>query len=270
MNNVRIAAITCQSPVGEIDRNLSETIAWTKKASQAGADLVCFPELNITGYCNRPEMADIAQPFPGHVSVELSRLAETENIIVLAGMAQFNAHGLPFASHVVFLPNGKTGIYHKVHIAPPEKSTFTPGNSIPVFHAGGMTFGIQLCFDAHFPELSAVMTGKGAEVLFFPHASPRGNAEEKHSSWLRHLTARAFDNSVFVVACNQIGENCNGLVFPGNAMVIGPSGEVLAKDTQPDASMLLVDLKAADLEAVRAHPMRHFFPHRRPDLYSMK
>ena len=69
------------------------------------------------------------------------------------------------------------------------------------------------------------------------------------------------------MACNQIGENCNGLVFPGNAMVIGPSGEVLAKDTQPHSSMLVADLQAADLEAVRSHPMRHFFPHRRPELY---
>jgi N-carbamoylputrescine amidase len=84
---------------------------------------------------------------------------------------------------------------------------------------------------------------------------------------MRHLTARAFDNSVFVVACNQIGDNCNGLRFPGNAMVIGPSGELIAKDISPHASMLITHLKAADLEAVRSHPMRHFFPHRRPGLY---
>lgn len=269
MKNIRIAAITCQSPVGEIDHNLAETIKWTRKAKQAGTDLVCFPELNITGYCNRPEMADIAQPIPGRVSVELAQLATDQGIIILAGMTQSNPHGLPYASHCVFHPDGKIAIYHKVHIAPPEKNTFAPGNTIPVFHALGMTFGIQLCFDAHFPELSAVMTSKGAEVIFIPHASPRGKPEEKHTSWLRHLTARAFDNSIFVVACNQIGENCNGLEFPGNAMVIGPSGEVLAKDTQPHSSMLLADLKAADLDAVRTHPMRHFFPHRRPELYNI-
>ncbi len=111
------------------------------------------------------------------------------------------------------------------------------------------------------------MTARGAEVIFFPHASPRGNPEEKHISWLRHLTARAFDNSIFVIACNQIGENCNGLEFPGNAMAIDPSGEVIAKDTASRPSMLLVDLKSDVLNGVRSHPMRHFFPHRRPELY---
>jgi predicted amidohydrolase len=267
MEDIRIAAITCPSPVGDIDRNLAETVAWAQKAKQAGASLVCFPELNITGYCNRPEMARIAQSIPGRISDELIRLAVDERIIILAGMAQSNGEGLPFASHCVFSPEGNLEIYHKVHVAPPEKQTFAPGDSIPVFHSKGMTFGVQLCFDAHFPELSAAMTAKGAEVIFIPHASPRGNAIEKHASWLRHLTARAFDNSVFIVACNQIGENCNGLAFPGNALVIGPTGEVLCKDTRPQASMLLADLKTSDLEAVRNHPMRHFFPHRRPDLY---
>lgn len=267
MRNIRIAAITCQSLLGEIDRNLAETAAWTHTAKQAGAELVCFPELNITGYCNRPEMSRIAQSIPGRISDELIRLAAKEDIIILAGMAQSNHGGLPYASHCIFSPDGNLEIYHKVHIAPPEKQTFAPGNEIPVFKSGGITFGIQLCFDAHFPELSAAMTAKGAEVIFIPHASPRGNPEEKHTSWLRHLTARAYDNSVFIVACNQIGKNCNGLAFPGNALVIGPDGEVMAKDTRPQPSMLLADLKAAELAAVRNHPMRHFFPHRRPDLY---
>jgi predicted amidohydrolase len=267
MENIRIAAITCPSRVGEIDRNLAETAAWTRKAKQAGAGLVCFPELNITGYCNRPEMIQLAQSIPGRVSDELTRLAVDEKIIILAGMAQSNDEGLPYASHCIFSPDGSPEIYHKVHIAPPEKQTFAAGDAIPIFQAGGITFGIQLCFDAHFPELSAIMTAKGAEAIFIPHASPRGKPEEKHASWLRHLTARAYDNSVFIVACNQIGENCNGLAFPGNALVIGPDGEVMAKDTRSHASMLLADLNAADLEAVRNHPMRHFFPHRRPYLY---
>lgn len=267
MKDIRIAAITCRAPVGEIDRNLARTIEWTQKAQRAGADLVCFPELNISGYCNRPQMAGIAQPIPGRVTDRLARLAADQNIVLLVGMASQNPHGKPFASHCVVFPDGRIEVYQKIHIAPPEKGTFAPGNSVPVFSVNGVTFGIQLCFDAHFPELAAAMTAKGAEVLFIPHASPRGNAEEKHNSWLRHLTARAFDNSLFVVACNQAGENCNGLFFPGNALVIGPSGEVVVKDTQPDSSILLADLKAADLQAVRSHPMRHFFPHRRPGLY---
>ncbi len=267
MQDIKIATITCEAIVGEIDRNLATTIEWSRKAKAAGADLVCFPELNITGYCNRPEMAEIAQPIPGPVTEKLSQLSKAEDIVVLAGMAEENPQGMPYASHCVFIPDGRVLTYRKVHIAPPEKKTYAPGDDIPVFTIDAIHFGVQLCYDAHFPELSAAMTAKGAEVLFIPHASPRGNAEEKHHSWMRHLTARAFDNSVFVVACNQIGDNCNGLRFPGNAMVIDPSGELMAKDISPCATMLIVDLRAEDLKAVRNHTMRYFFPHRRPELY---
>lgn len=267
MQDLTIAAITCESRVGEIEHNLETTIEWTRKAKAAGADLVCFPELNITGYCNRPEMTDIALTIPGNVSKALSQLASDEVITVLAGMAEQNPGGMPFASHGVFTPDGAVQVYRKVHTAPPERKTFCPGDDIPVFKSSGVTLGVQLCYDAHFPELSAAMTARGAEVLFIPHASPRGNAEKKHHSWMRHLTARAFDNSVYVVACNQIGDNCNGLAFPGNAVVIAPSGEVMAKDIQPHSSMLVVELSADLLNEVRNHPMRHFFPNRRPELY---
>jgi predicted amidohydrolase len=267
MHDIRIAAVTCRAPVGEIDQNLDRTVQLTREAKSKGADLVCFPELNITGYCNKPGLIDMAQCIPGTVSDTLSRLAANSHITILAGMAEYNPQGLPFASHCVFTPNGNVATYRKLHIAPPEKETFAAGDRIPVFNAGGVCFGIQLCFDTHFPELSTAMTASGAEVLFFPHASPRGDAEQKHQSWMRHLTARAFDNSVFVIACNQFGENCNGLTFSGNAMVIAPWGEVIAKDTRSQPSILTADLSAADLSAVRSHPMRHFFPHRRPELY---
>ena len=86
----------------------------------------------------------IAQPIPGRISDELSRLAVDEGIIILAGMAQSAPEGLPHASHCVFSPDGTLEIYHKVHVAPPEKQTFAPGDTIPVFHSRQMTFGIQL------------------------------------------------------------------------------------------------------------------------------
>jgi predicted amidohydrolase len=267
MQDIRIAAVICPAPIGAVDQNLAGTIRWVRRARKAGAQLVCFPELNITGYCNQPEMAAVAQPIPGRVTDQLAQLALKEGIIILAGMAERNPDGLPFASHCVFTPEGGMGLYRKLHIAPPEKATFAPGNSIPIFKSPGLTFGIQLCYDAHFPELSAVMAAKGIEVLLIPHASPRGNAHTKHLSWLRHLAARAFDNGIFVVACNQTGTNCKGLHFPGNAMVIGPSGEILAKRAKSRPALLLADLNAATLEAVRTHPMRYFFPHRRPELY---
>jgi predicted amidohydrolase len=156
-----------------------------------------------------------------------------------------------------------------LHIAPPEQAIFTPGDSIPLFDDRGVKFGIQLCYDAHFPELSTNMAIKGADLIFIPHASPRGTPEEKYKSWMRHLTARAFDNGLFIVACNQTGENGKGLCFPGIAVIIGPSGKVIKKKLSDRESLVVVNLKSKDLESVRGHRMRYFLPNRRPELYNL-
>ncbi len=267
MQNIRIAAVTCRSPVGEIDHNLTQTVHWTQQAKAAGADLVCFPELNISGYCNQPEIASIAQSIPGPTTQRLSALAVETHMIILAGLAENNPNGPPFASHCVFWPDAKLAVYRKVHLSPPEKAFFQAGDEVPIFKTPKATFGIQLCYDGHFPELATAMTSKGADIIFIPHASPRTDAATKHQSWLRHLPARAYDNSVFIVACNQWGDNGKGLQFPGNAVVLDPSGTVLEKSIVGREELLVANLKADALKAVRNHPMRHFFPNRRPEIY---
>ena len=267
MQDIRIAAAVTHCPVGWLRRNLDSTRKWIEAAQRRHAALICFPELNLTGYSNLHAIRQIAQPIPGPVTDELSQLARSTDITVLAGMVEKDAQGRIFASHVVVKPDGEVGLYRKLHTAPPERPIYTPGNKIPLFETRGVKFGIQLCYDAHFPELSTCMALKGADIIFVPHASPRGTPDEKHNSWMRHLTARAYDNGLFIVACNQCGENRKGLRFPGNAVVIGPSGEIHKQSLGGKEGLLVVDLKAADLAHVREHKMRYFLPNRRPELY---
>jgi N-carbamoylputrescine amidase len=194
-------------------------------------------------------------------------MADENQIVILAGMAEMDKKGRVFASHLVVTPQTISGIYRKIHIAPPEHNIFSPGNSVPLFEVHAVKFGIQLCYDAHFPELSTRMAVEGADIIFIPHASPRGTPAEKFNSWMRHLTARAFDNSAFIVACNQVGDNQNGLHFPGVVVIIDPSGEVIEKKIGDKDEMIIAELKADTLEAVRGHRMRYFLPNRRPELY---
>jgi N-carbamoylputrescine amidase len=241
--------------------------SWIEKARTNGADLICFPELNVTGYSTKPEMNVCAEPIPGPISERLLQMADENQIVILAGMAELDEKGRVFASHLVVTPQTISGIYRKIHIAPPEHYIFSPGNSVPLFEVQTVKLGIQLCYDAHFPELSTRMAVAGADIIFIPHASPRGTPADKFNSWMRHLTARAFDNSTFIVACNQVGDNQNGLHFPGVAVIIDPSGDVIEKNIGDYDEMIIADLKADALEAVRGHRMRYFLPNRRPELY---
>ena len=267
MKDIRIAAVIFNAPVNRTQQNLARMLPWIEKAKEEGANLICFPELNVTGYSTDPVIKDSAETIPGTISRQLEQMARTAEIVILAGMAEKDENGRLFACHLVVSPAGISGVYRKLHIAPPERTLFSPGNRVPVFKFTGFNLGVQLCYDAHFPELATRMAVDGADVVFMPHASPRGTPPQKLDSWMRHLTARAFDNGVFIVACNQVGENQKGLDFPGIALVIGPSGDVLKKNISGSEAMIVSDLKADVLAAVRGHRMRYFLPNRRPELY---
>jgi N-carbamoylputrescine amidase len=267
MKDIRIAAAIFNSIVNQPQDNLDRMMPLIKVAKEQDANLICFPELNVSGYSTRASSEHSAEPIPGPISRRLQQMAMQFQIVILAGMAEKDDNGRIFASHLVVGPEEISGIYRKIHIAPPEIGIFTAGNSIPVFETAGVILGIQLCYDVHFPELSTRMAVDGADIIFMPHASPRGTPPEKLTSWLRHLTARAFDNSVFIIACNQNGDNQKGLHFPGVAVVIDPSGEIINQNISGEDGLIISELKAETLNAVRSHRMRYFLPNRRPEIY---
>jgi N-carbamoylputrescine amidase len=267
MKDIRVAAVVCRSPVAETGENLDRVRTWAGRAARRGAALVCFPELNLTGYTTRPEIVAIAEPVPGPVTEKLLNIAAGTDTVILAGLAERAPDGRIYATHLSAFPDGRLAVYRKLHIAAPEQPVFSPGNEIPLFEAAGVTFGIQLCYDAHFPELCARMALNGAEVIFIPHASPRGNPEEKFVSWMRHLPARAYDNSLFIVACNQTGDNGRGLDLPGVALAFDPAGNLLARKVDDREGMIVVDLSAAEFKRIRSHKLGFFLPHRRPEIY---
>ncbi|RLB10194.1 MAG: hypothetical protein DRG27_03600, partial [Deltaproteobacteria bacterium] len=142
------------------------------------------------------------------------------------------------------------------------------GNCIELYPVNDFSIGIQLCYETHFPELSTIMSLRGADIIFAPHASPRGTSKEKLNSWLRHLSARAFDNGVFVFACNQVGKTKADLYFPGVALVLGPDGRLMDfLLTENREDILTVCIDKEDLLTIRSHQMGYFLPYRRPELY---
>lgn len=267
MNGIHLALAVVRAPVARIEENLARTGRWTRTARAKGADLICFPELNITGYSTRDTVVRTAQPIPGPITDGLQEIANREEIAIIAGMAEQGSGNRFYAAQVVVCPDQPPAAYRKIHIAPPEKHYLSPGIKVPIFTFRGLRFGLQLCYDAHFPELSTRMAIDGIDLLLIPHASPRGTPMEKLKSWQRHLPARAFDNGIFVAACNLVGENEEGLEFPGVAVVYGPDGNPVSSSRRRSEGLLIVRIKTDILDRVRNHRMRYFLPNRRPEIY---
>ncbi|MBU0991557.1 MAG: nitrilase [Proteobacteria bacterium] len=262
-----VAVVSLNVPFARIHDNLGRMAGYIKEAGEKGARMICFPELGITGYATGDKIEHAAIPVNGNEVGVLKDLSTRHNVVILAGLAEKDKANHIYATHLVIMPDKTVAIYRKLHIAPPEKKIFKAGKNIEIFEWNGFRFGIQLCYDAHFPELTTEMALKGVDAVFIPHASPRGTPEGKFDSWMRHLSARAYDNGIFIIACNQCGKNGNGLTFPGLVIVIGPSGEVLTSETSGHDSMVVTTLLKQDIDDVRNHRMRYFLPNRRPELY---
>ena len=68
MKDVRIAVVVSNSPVNKISNNLEGMVKWIKASKNQGAAIVCFPEMNISGYSNHQDINLAAEPIPGPAS----------------------------------------------------------------------------------------------------------------------------------------------------------------------------------------------------------
>ncbi|MBW2654863.1 MAG: amidohydrolase [Deltaproteobacteria bacterium] len=269
MKMIKAALVVQNCIAGNFEKNLGSSLQFISSASEKNAKIIIFPEMNLTGYVAGPDITSICKPINKDMVDLFSNKAKDLKMTILVGMAEKIPGGKIYASHMVFNPGGSFEIYRKIHTAPFEKKYFTPGNKLPIFKLHGFKFGVQLCYDAHFPELSLAMALKQADVIFIPHASPRGSSQEKYDSWIRHLRARAFDNGLYIAACNQTGDNSKGLLFPGISVFIGPDGNVIYKSIDETEGIHMITIEKAVLDQVRSHKMKYFLPNRRDDLFKI-
>ena len=130
MNDIRIAAVIMNCPVGRVEDNLDRMAGWVRTAKKQAADLVCFPEMNVTGYSTRDKIKESTESVPGLISQSILAMAAESKIVILAGMAEKDTRGRVFASHLVVTPQSVAGIYRKITVTHPALSRAWAGLGI--------------------------------------------------------------------------------------------------------------------------------------------
>lgn len=270
MQDITIALVQMESRFGQVQDNLAKIERFTRAAAREGAEIICFPELCIHGY-QRERAQELAEPVPGESSRLISSLARETGVTILAGLAEKSSCGLPYNTHLAASPSGALQKYRKTHLGRSEMPYFTPGEEFLVSPHSRAQFGLQVCWEMHFPEISAILSLQGAEIIFAPHASPV-IAGDRREIWLRYLPARAYDNAVFVAACNLVGQGGEDQSFSGGALVIDPKGRLIAEAFNNREELLIARLDAGLINTIRQRQspsMRYnfFLDSRRPELY---
>jgi len=267
---LRVGAVACPAKVNAVDENLAAAADWAARAAADGLDLLLFPELSLTGYHTNGQQAiplDAAHP----ACRRMAELAAARRLVLAAGLA-WREGDAKYIVHGLWLPDGGFHLYKKTHLGQRERKEYAAGDRLPVFALPGVAVGIQLCLEQHFPEIAQTLALKGAQLILCPHATPRLGAAERRESWHISLRARAYDNCVYVLAANQVGDNGQGTVYHGGAILVGPTGEVLAEDFSGREAMITGEIDLARVAAARTTPQgtcrRFYARERRPELYT--
>jgi predicted amidohydrolase len=221
---------------GDRERNMKQAEAYARRAADAGARLIAFPE-NVAYL--RPEGTERppAESLGGEIATRFSEMARRHRAWVLAGTI---AERIPrsrrvFNTSILFRDDGSiAAVYRKVHLFDVEipgrasfrESRFVEAGEAPVVAATPWgLFGLSVCYDLRFPELYRALAFAGAHVLFVPSAF---TAFTGRAHWSVLLRARAIENQAWVVAPAQWGSHDPTRRSYGHTSIVDPWGKVVA------------------------------------------
>src|SRR5664280_2660656 len=249
---VRLALCQMNATVGDIAGNAERIRAGRDAALAAGADLVLFPELALTGY--PPEDLLLREHFLSDAAAALRELAaDTHGTIAVVGFPERAEH--VYNSAAVLADGAIHAIYRKVFLPNygvfDEERYFQAGSAGAVVDIGDQRIGLTVCEDIWEPGPPASDEAlSGATLILNISASPyhAGKGMERE----RMFAQRARDNLAYVAFCALVGGQ-DELVFDGHSFVIDHTGETIARAAQFCEDLLVCDV---DLEAASAARLR--------------
>ncbi len=252
---MRLALAQINAVVGDLDGNRERILSGLADARAAGAQLVLFPELAVTGY--PPEDLLLRPAFVRAAEESLREIAKScTGLTALVGTPWFDRD--LFNACAVCADGEVKGLYRKRYLPNygvfDEDRYFAPGRELLLLRLGGTLIGPTICEDIWQPGPPATdLALAGAELLVNLSASPYhvGKAEDREEM----LVTRARDNSAYLAFCNLVGGQ-DELLFDGHSVVLDDEGEVLARAPGFEEALLVVDLDPSEAIGRRLRDVR--------------
>jgi NAD+ synthase (glutamine-hydrolysing) len=242
---VRIALGQLNTTVGDLDGNVARMIEWTSRAADQQADLICFPELAITGY--PPEDLVLRSGFVDDNLEALDALARStarSSCAVMVGFVDRSDAGLHNAA--ALLRDGHVHErYHKIQLPNygvfDEKRYFVPGDAACSVRLASSDLGLSVCEDAWYGNAPFDEYARThPSVIVNINGSPYHHG--KGAERLEICRDRARQTGAWIVYVNAVGGQ-DELVFDGGSMVVTAEGEMAARAAMFEEELVFVDLK---------------------------
>jgi NAD+ synthase (glutamine-hydrolysing) len=258
MPNLRLALSQIDPWVGDLARNSDEVVRWTRQAAEAGAQLVAFPEMALTGYPveDLALRASFVEASRAALVALAARLADEGlgELPVVVGYLGRSAADHPRLHRPAGSPQNCAAVLHRGAVATrfakhylpnygvfDEYRYFVPGDQLAVVTLHGVDVALAICEDIWQDGGRATAAGEaGAGLLLVINGSPY--ERNKDDVRLELVRRRAAEAGCALAYVNMVGAQ-DELVFDGDSLVVSAEGEVLARAPQFEEELLLVDLE---------------------------
>ncbi len=259
--SIRLAVGQMAPTIGETEANLGKMNEILASASDNEVDVLVLPELTNSGYVfnSQDEVDSLSEEIPdGEFSEVLKGWSESGGLVV-AGLCE-RQDGKHYNSAAVF-GNGKhVYTYRKIQLFSREKEWFLPGNEEPpVIEYNGHHYGVMVCFDWAFPEISRILALKGAQVILHPANLVLPFCPDA-------MITRSIENRVFTATSGRTGEE-REVCFIGGSQITTPIGEVLCRMKAEHNGLLWADVDLSEADNKTITKQNDVLTDRRPDLY---
>jgi omega-amidase len=230
-------ALVWQNPVAN-RQQLAEQIGRIQ-----GADIILLPEMFTTGFSMQSQ--HIAEP-EGDTLSWLQRQAQQIGAVLVGSVATRTDKGCVNRCYFV-TPEGQVTAYDKKHLfrMAGEHQAYLAGDQRVVVNWRGWRFLLQVCYDLRFPVFSRNCLDY--DVALYVANWP---AARRHA-WRTLLLARAIENQTFVLGCNRVGTDGNGVQYSGDSLIVDYLGQVVADQAVAQPAVLCATLDYAQLKQYR-------------------
>ncbi|MFG3258840.1 carbon-nitrogen hydrolase family protein [Streptomyces sp. NPDC048172] len=234
--------------------NLGTVRDLTRRAADAGARLVVFPESTMARF--GAPLAEVAEPLDGPWATAVRGIAEETGTVVVVGMFT-PAPGGRVANTLLATGPGVDASYDKIHLYDAfgftESEQVAPGSEVVTIDVDGVRVGLATCYDVRFPELFRAHADAGAVLSLLP--ASWGPGPGKVEQWQLLLRARALDATVWLAAADQAAPapsepETTAPVGVGHSALVGPDGTV-RDSLGAEPGLLVTDVGVDEVEAVR-------------------
>ena len=245
---MKLALVQMRCEKAAISENVARMIGFLNQAEERSADIVCFPEMNITGYVAPRKFPESVIGWDDSRLEPLYEWSEGRREAVVAGIVERNAEGMPFVSQAVIRDGKVVGNYRKMNITGDESAMFSPGSEMLIVDQDGVKFGVLACADQEREDLFELCARNGARLVLLPSAPGLFGAQARRNwksgyEWWRGTCVDGIGSyarrlGIWIASTSQTGRTVDE-DFPGGGYIFDAGGNLVTETEDWSEGMIV-------------------------------